>query len=149
MIDFTQKKEYKDWLGDQFGYNYEGEYTTIANLDRHGNILCVVLYAHWLESGCEMVIASTGPRWATKDFMYAAFAYPFIQAGKARVTFIVEDNNLKCLKLCHKLGARVEGKVRKWFGENDGIVFGLLKEECKYIKETAVSAIPPKERLYG
>lgn len=138
MIDFEQKPEYIKWLGEQLDCDYSvGDFHTLANLDSKGNILCVVLYSHWLESGCEMVISSSSPRWATKEFMFAAFAYPFIQMKKRRVTFIVEDNNLKSLKLCHKLGATVEGKVRQWFGKNDGVVFGLLKDECKYIRETA------------
>ena len=145
MIDFSQDPKYAKWLGDQLGYSYEGELTTIANLDKNGEILCVVLYSNWLVSGCEMVIASSSPRWATKGFMYAAFAYPFIQAGKDRVTFIVADNNLKSLKMCHRLGAKVEGKARRWFGKNDGVIFGLLREECKYIRETDSSAIPQKE----
>jgi hypothetical protein len=51
--------------------------------------------------------------------------------------------------MCHKLGAKVEGKVRNWYGKNDGIIFGLLKEECKYIRETDHSAIPQKELANG
>ena len=148
MIDFEQKPEYLEWLGEQLDSDYtNGDFHTLANLDSNGRILCVVLYSHWLESGCEMVIASSSPRWATRAFMHAAFAYPFIQMKKRRVTFIVADNNLKSLKMCHKLGATVEGKVRQWFGKNDGVVFGLLKDECKYIRETAGSH--SQSRSYG
>jgi RimJ/RimL family protein N-acetyltransferase len=147
MIDFEQKPEYREWLGEQLGYNYEDGYTTLANLDSKGEILCVVLYSRWMENGCEMVIASSSPRWATRAFISAAFTYPFIQMKKRRVTFIVSETNVKSLKMCLRLGATVEGKLRKWFGDNDGVVFGMLKEDCKYIRETARSH--SQSRRYG
>lgn len=150
MIDFTQKPEYLDWIGKQLDCDYsQGQFTTMANLSKSGEVLCVVIYYNWLEHGCEMSIASSSPRWATKDFMHAAFAYPFIQGAKRRITFIVEDNNLKSLKMCLRIGAKVEGKARNWYGKNNGIIFGLLRNECKYLRETDHSAIPQKEFANG
>ena len=65
MIDFSQKEEYIAWLSEKLGYDYScGQFTTIANLSASGEILCVVLYSNWLVSGCEMVIASSSPKWA-------------------------------------------------------------------------------------
>lgn len=140
MIDCEQKPEYIEWIGRKLGCDYSnGVFTTIAHLDDSGEILCVVLYSNWVRSGCEMVIASSSPKWCTRDFMRVAFGYVFNQSKRDRVTFIVEEHNLKSLSLCDRLGAKPEGVLRKWFGKTDGIIFGMLKEECKWIKETGDS----------
>lgn len=46
---------------------------------------------------------------------------------------VTAADNAPMIACLHKLGAREEGRLRKWFpGDVDGLVFGMLKEECRW-----------------
>ena len=50
------------------------------------------------------------------------------------MTFVVKSDNLASLEMMPRLGAVEEGRIRHTFGEHvDGIVFGMLKEECRWL----------------
>lgn len=47
---------------------------------------------------------------------------------------MVQSDNVKSLKMMRQLGAVGEGLCRHTFGEHvDAVVFGMLKEECKWL----------------
>ena len=111
----------------------------VAGLDR-GGVIWVVVYSRFCDRNCEVTIATDGSkRWATRRTLRAIFSHPFMQWGLARVTFIVAaDNDRSLAMLRHEgpggIGAKQEGRLRAAFdGDVDGIVFGLLKTECKWI----------------
>lgn len=45
-----------------------------------------------------------------------------------RVTMIVRPGNER---MCLKMGAKLEGMLRGWYPDSDGILFGLLKADWK------------------
>ena len=110
----------------------------IANLDKRGNILCVIMYSGFSDANCELTIASSSAKWATRLFISKVLSYPLIHLGLQRVTFVVQSDNEKSLSLCDRLGAKREGILRSWFKEDgkpfDAIAFGLLVNECKWIR---------------
>lgn len=96
-------------------------------------ILAVVVYSTFSENHCEMTIASASPRWCTRRFLHAAFAYPFLQCGYQRVNFVTTPDNHSTLSLLDRLGAVREATLKNWFLEGDGILYRMLREECKWI----------------
>lgn len=114
---------------------YESGCRVLTRLASTGEIMGVVAYDHWTPGNCEMSIASdlTG-HWMTREFLRLAFAYPFLQCGLRRVTGVVEEDNWRALNLDTRLGFVFEGRLRKWFGDKDGIVLGMLREECRWIR---------------
>ena len=83
-----------------------------------------------------MHVASDGSRrWITKKLIRMTFALPFILAGCRRVTGLVRTDNLEAQHFDEKLGFKREGIIRKAdFDGCDLIVYGMLKEECRWIK---------------
>ena len=121
------------WVNDQLQVNFNPEeVTTIASVEGD-QLLCVVVYSRHTTYGCEMTIASTSPKWCTRKFLKEAFAYPFVQCGYQRVTFVTTPDNPKTVSLNERLGAVYEGRLRRWFGDRDGLVYGMLKEECRWL----------------
>lgn len=98
----------------------------------------VVVYSRFYEQECWMSIATDGSRtWATKRSLRAIFALPFGQWGLRRVTFLVRADNEKSLKMVRQAGGEQEGRARKLFKDDaDGIFFGMLREECKWVSGT-------------
>ena len=82
-----------------------------------------------------MSVASVTPRFMTRAFLRAVFGYPFNELGFARVTAVVEEENVKALNMNHGLGFKDEGILRNWYGVGkNGVVMGMLKDECKWLK---------------
>lgn len=107
---------------------------TLANVAEGGEILAVIVYSRFAPHNIEMSIASSSPRWATKGFIRAAYTYPFVQLNKRRITAVVEDGNDKAVAMNKKLGHIEEGRLKCWFGDKDGIIFRMLREECKWLE---------------
>lgn len=97
-------------------------------------VVFVVVYSAFSERNCMLSIATDGTkRWASRKSLRAIFHVPFNQWNLARVSFLVRFDNEKSLDLCRRLGAHIEGYVRRAFSEGDGVMFGMLKEECRWI----------------
>lgn len=105
-----------------------------------GELLFVTVYSHFSSRNCQVSIATDGTqRWATRAGLRAIFSLPFNDWGLRRVSFIVDERNEKSMRLMrHRgrspLGVVEEGRVRAAYPEADGILFGMLKEECKWIR---------------
>jgi RimJ/RimL family protein N-acetyltransferase len=106
----------------------------IANLDGD-RIAAVTAFTRFDARNAEMSIASDGSKkWMTRAFLYESFAYPFITLNLERVTGVVDSRNRAALTLDLKLGFVPEGVLRRWFGEADGILLGMLRSECRWLQ---------------
>ena len=118
--------------------NYWGEYTALAKIDNTG-IIVGVLYNNFTsdKSGivdCQMHVASRpGSKWATREFLYHAFNYPFNQIGCKRITGIVKESSPKIIQFDEKLGFVREGIVRQAMDGENLILMGMLKSECRWL----------------
>ena len=101
----------------------------------NGEVAAGVVYSLFTGNGIMMNVASDGSRrWLTKEFLRAAFAYPFKQLGCTRVSGLVRVDNPAALQFDKHLGFREEGVIRK--GDDDGtdlVLLGMLKEECRWL----------------
>jgi RimJ/RimL family protein N-acetyltransferase len=73
----------------------------------------------------------------TRPVLRELFSYPFITCKVVRLTTNARLGNEKSVRLTERLGFTNEGKVRRFFGDEDedaAIIFGMLKEECRWIK---------------
>lgn len=82
----------------------------------------------------EMGIYSVDKRWATRSYLNAVFAYPFIQLGLERVQTTCSAQNEEVIMFNQKIGFKPEGYHRKaWPLGGDSISFSMLKEECRWL----------------
>lgn len=83
---------------------------------------------------CQMhVAAKPGAKWASREFLYHAFNYPFNVLGCRRVTGLVKVDNIAAQKFDEKIGFVKEGVLRRAIDNQDAIIYGMLKEECKWL----------------
>ena len=137
MISHAQNPEFLAWANDVLQVEFRPDPATtvwITRLNSDGSVAAVVVFSDFRTHNCEMSVASNGrARWATREFLGVCYRYAFKQMEMRRVTAVVEDGNEKSLTMCRKLGHVEEGRLRCWFGERDGIVMRMLKEECKWL----------------
>ena len=107
-------------------------------LDSKGQIRAVfgynAHYGHYLT----MHIATDGSKaWATRHVLACMFGYPFHAKGVTRINALVPAQNVSVQILCLKLGFRIEATIRCGADDgSDGILFGMLAHECRWLKET-------------
>lgn len=136
-IDFEQKPEYFAFASRVLDVNFthDGGCKSITSLHNNGDIAAVAIYSRFHEHNLEMSVASDGSGlWMSKTFLLQAFAYPFLVLGKRRVMAVMEEGNHQAINLNRRLGFVREGLLRKWYGDKDGILVGMLREECKWLK---------------
>lgn len=102
-----------------------------------GELYAVAMFNNFTTTNCAMhIVSNGGRRWASRTFLSAAFAYPFVQLGTNRVTAMVPANNIQALTLDLRLGFKVEGVMREAErGGEDVVVLGMLKRDCDWITE--------------
>lgn len=119
--------------------NERGEmmYRALGVLSR-GDLVAGVVYHNARPFDVEVTVAaaSEGLRsWTTRQNLAALYHYPFFQLNVVRMSARVAASNTKCRKLSRAMGFKEEGLLRKAFdGTDDLIIYGLLKEECRFIR---------------
>ncbi len=100
---------------------------------RHDKLIAAVVYHDFRGNQIEASIASISKFWATKPILRALFSYPFIQLKVNRMLVLCAEDNAKAMKMNKQLGFTKEGRLRGLFDKSDGILWGMLKNECKFI----------------
>lgn len=133
-VIYGQDFHIAQWVGFRIDEDNFGQCTAIG-LEEDGNLIAGVVYNLYNgPSICMHVAAEPGKRWMTRDFLFRAFAYPFIQLGCKRVTGLVRVDNIEARRFDEHLGFVQEGVIRQ--GATDGtdmILYGMLKEECRWL----------------
>jgi RimJ/RimL family protein N-acetyltransferase len=95
-----------------------------------------VVYNHY--SGTNVyahIAAMPNKRWATHDNLFVLFYYPFVTLKCNRITGLVRVDNFKAQRFDEHLGFKREGVMRKACKDGqDLIVYGMLREECRFLK---------------
>jgi len=105
-------------------------------LEENGELIAGVFYNMFTGAGISMHVAAVpGRRWMTREYLFCCFAYPFLQLNCRRVTGLVRVSNLEARKFDEHLGFKREGLIREAFDDGeDGLLYGMLKPECRWIR---------------
>lgn len=108
---------------------------TAVGLERDGNIVAWAIYER--NNGHNIIFhgASDGSRrWATRGFIRALVAYPFITLNLPRMSTPVAASNVAALEFDRRLGFRVEGVLRQAANDGSDLVWlGLFRKDCKWL----------------
>lgn len=102
-----------------------------------GKLVGGCVFSNFHGHSIEVSTATDSSTYLTRGMLDQMFGYPFRQLGCVRVTAITREDNVRTQKLLRGLGFTQEGRARKaWDGKHDAIIFGILKEECRFLKDT-------------
>lgn len=133
MMIYGKDAEVIQWVSNGLDITFPPLSRAIG-LARDGKIIAGVVYHDFrYERHIEMSMYSTTPRWATKESLYYFFSYPFIQLNCARVTAVTSETNRHTQRFLERLGFTKEGVLREAYPDGDAIVYGMLKDECRYL----------------
>ena len=133
----------KGWAAKIIGIDGFGPSTSIG-VERDGKIICAAVYHDYRDGQIEASIAASSRRWANRSVLHALFAYPFNQVGAHRLLVTCNEANEKAMKMNSQLGFTQEGRLRQMYAPHDAVIWGMLKDECKWIKEKSNGKIKPE-----
>jgi RimJ/RimL family protein N-acetyltransferase len=70
----------------------------------------------------------------TKELLWYAFYYPFVECGCKRVTGLVEEGNAAAREFDERLGFHLEAKLKDAAPEGDLLVYAMFRDECRWLK---------------
>lgn len=133
-VIYGQDKRICEWVADAVS---ESEFILARGigLEEDGKLIAGVVYENYTGKNITMHVAAVpGKRWLNREFLYRSFAYPFVQLECFRVTGLVKTDNFEAQKFDEHLGFKREGLLRRACEDGtDLILYGMLKEECRWI----------------
>ncbi len=105
------------WLFTKKGwptYKYD---RAIGLVDWKGQLVGAVLYQHW--NGCNVEISYYGERTMTAGIVRCLARFTLMVFNPSRLTVNTCKKNKRFIKALHKLGFRLEGASRRFYGMED------------------------------
>lgn len=131
---YGQDERLLNWASSRVGGIQFRPDATAIGWEREGEIRAVVVFDSFSAADCNMHIASDGTkRWMSKELLFAAFAYPFVQCGLRRVTGLVPAKNHAALSFDLHIGFKLEGQCRNALPDDDIIILGMTRGSCRFI----------------
>jgi RimJ/RimL family protein N-acetyltransferase len=100
---------------------------------KDGNLVAVAGYTNFMPKACEIHIGSVGEHWASKDFIWAVFDYPFNKLGLSVILGQICADNIDALKLNRHLGFKVVAEIPDAHMSGDLVIMAMKKEECRFL----------------
>jgi RimJ/RimL family protein N-acetyltransferase len=119
------------YVAEALGEEGFGECYTIGNV-KNNILVAGVVFNNYTGLSVQMTAAGVG-HWCTHELLNNCFSFVFNGLKCKRITVLVAKSNTKALKLNKHLGFIEEGIVRMGEGDEDLILLGMLKSECRYI----------------
>jgi RimJ/RimL family protein N-acetyltransferase len=142
MINVVTDKNKKflilDWVAQRANFNSEevSDFDYIA-FEENNKIIGAVIFNDYDGNNLFVHMALDNPKVYQRKFIRLTFDYIFNKKNCGRVTGQCFEENKKIHKLLTSVGFKKEGVVRNIIptdnGYKDAAIFGMLKEECKWV----------------
>jgi RimJ/RimL family protein N-acetyltransferase len=134
IVSLEQRPEWLAWANAILGTEFHHlNCAWISSLDDDSELLGVVIYNQFTQHNVEMSVASVSPKFLHRRFLRAIFQYPFDDVGVARVSAVVEADRAAVQHFDERIGFIREATLKKWFGNKDGILYRMTREECPWV----------------
>jgi RimJ/RimL family protein N-acetyltransferase len=148
MLHWENPSEIGQWIqAHGGGFLAPGTFTAIG-YTQHGELVGGIAFANSNGKHCLVNIALKG-RTFPRPLLLAALWYVFIQLTLRRVTFIIEQDNLRSQNLVTRLGAKREATLRDAGKSGDLFIYSLFPEDCviwSRLRERYVRPASPESR---
>ena len=119
------------WVGERLGQRFDAT-AAVGVLGEDETMIGAVAFHTFTGQDIVISAAADTPRWLTRGLLRVLGQYVFRQLGCRRCTAIVAKRNHRSRAAVERLGFEREGRLRKYFGDQDAIIYGLLREEWRF-----------------
>jgi RimJ/RimL family protein N-acetyltransferase len=128
MIDCENQAKHRAYLEAKLGITLQPDAQFIANAEPYG----VAAFERYTGDDVEFHYSGE-PGFLTRPFIRACARYIFNQLGCARVTGRASAFRPKGIEMAMRVGFKHEGTLRQAYKGTDIYVFGMLREECRWL----------------
>jgi RimJ/RimL family protein N-acetyltransferase len=101
---------------------------------KDGEIVAGIVYDEFNGSNLFIhVAAKPNTRWLTRELLYWAFHYPFVQLGATRLTAWVTADNLASRQFVEHLGFKLEATLKDATPTGDVLLYVMFRKDCRYV----------------
>lgn len=123
------------WVGQKTGDpQHEGE--TLGIID-HTGLIGGFVFSNWTGAGIDLTLA--GKACVSRLAWQAVGDFVFRHKGCVRLQVVTRKTNKRVCRMAPRFGFKFEGTLRRFYGDEDGKVFSLLRNEAVqlgYYRET-------------
>ncbi len=130
------------WVDYQLGSELEHLPHIVLATRRNDEFAAAVLHS-FVSDDIELTVASTGPGWASRRFLHAIAYTVFVTNKAKRLTAYVAASNEPSERALVKAGFKREGTKRRAMNGEDVHLYGMLREECRWLDDRSASFSPP------
>jgi RimJ/RimL family protein N-acetyltransferase len=143
MLVFGHDKVVAEWVMDRIPDGSVAPDTTAIGVADGDKLIAGVAYTDHTEGDVRMAVAAeTGSRWLSKANLEVFFGHVFypppMGMGKRRATVVVHQRNKMARAFDERLGFNMEGKHPKAFPRDNAISYGMLAENCRWVKQDVI-----------
>lgn len=133
-VVYGKDAEIAAWVAARAPHAENGfeKYVAIG-IEEGGEIIAGCVYNDYRGHAIHVSIASSTPRWASRRTLRALFGYPFLQLNVKRLTAYTGKSMTQVREFLEELGFVYEGTLRDGFADDDCVVYGMLRHECRWI----------------
>lgn len=133
MIEFGNI-EHGFQIADAAGTIFNPAADQCISVTREGNLAGGVIYQGYTGASIGMHSAGFLPNWATRDFLFVIFGYPFNQLKVKTVFGQVPETNTRALEIDLKLGFKQVARIEDVFPTGACLVLAMRREDCRWLK---------------
>lgn len=97
---------------------------------RDNQIAGGVVYNGFIKTAIFLHMAGSGDNWATREFLWTVYDYPFNVLGVLWLYGLVDEQNQLALKIDLQMGFKEIARLPGALGDRDIIVVGMQRHEC-------------------
>jgi RimJ/RimL family protein N-acetyltransferase len=114
------------------GYDFNRDAVGLGVV-KNGRLLGGAIFHDYTGRDIMMSAHFDSPRWCDRTTLRELFSYPFGQLKVRRMTTITPITNIRAQRADERMGFQPEGIIRSLYENDvDGIVYGMLREECRF-----------------
>lgn len=106
----------------------------VISVTSQGKLLGGNIFTGYTGASIHTHTAGFVPGWASKDFLWVIFDYPFNQLGCKKVFGQAAETNTRALEINLKLGFKIVAKIDDVFPDGACVVLSLSREDCRWLK---------------
>jgi len=133
---YGQEERLLPWAQERIGTGPFRRDAYSMGLEKNGELVMVAVFDNFSALDCNVHLASDGSRrWMNKELLLSVFAYVFVQLKLNRITGMVPAKRTDVIEFDEHFGFVREGLIRKAMRDDDIVILGMLREECRFITE--------------
>jgi hypothetical protein len=132
MLVWDRHLEVGNYVQERVGTKIFPPFTTLGIVNEEGEVMAGIVFNCWTGPDVELTIANDGG--LHRQLIKATALYVYNDLKCVRGSITVRKNDQKTYETALKFGFKVEGIKRRGFGDDDAVIMGMVRDECRWIR---------------